>query len=118
VPTGSRPRRWLNRVHGPAVSPTDPGPGEGGRTARARPKGLDPALRIVARTSSFAFKGRALSARQIAAQLGVAWLVEGCVRRFGDRIRIVVELVNGSNGFTVWTRNLDASGLYPEALDE
>ena len=65
--------------------------------------GRDPALRIVARTSSFAFKGRAVSAEQIAAQLGVARLIEGSVRRSGDQLRIVVQLVNGTNGFRLWS---------------
>jgi TolB-like protein/Flp pilus assembly protein TadD len=67
--------------------------------------GRDAALRIVARTSSFAFKGRALSAQQIAAQLGVARLVEGSVRRSGDQLRIDVQLVNGFNGFNLWSRD-------------
>lgn len=65
--------------------------------------GRDPALRIVARTSSFGFKGRAMPAQQIAAQLGVARLVEGSVRRSGDQLRIVVQLVNGANGFRLWS---------------
>jgi TolB-like protein/Flp pilus assembly protein TadD len=67
--------------------------------------GRDPALRIVARTSSFAFKGRSVSVQQIAAQLGVAQLVEGSVRRSGDQLRIVVQLVNGASGFRVWSRD-------------
>ncbi|MEA2727603.1 MAG: adenylate cyclase, partial [Acetobacteraceae bacterium] len=65
--------------------------------------GRDPALRIVARTSSFAFKGRAVSAQQIATQLGVARLIEGSVRRSGEQLRIVVQLVNGANGFRLWS---------------
>lgn len=65
--------------------------------------GRDPGLRIVARTSSFAFKGRAVSAQQIATQLGVARLIEGSVRRSGDQLRIVVQLVNGANGFQLWS---------------
>jgi len=67
--------------------------------------GRDPALRIVARTSSFAFKGRSVSVQQIAAQLGVAQLVEGSVRHSGDQLRIVVQLVNGATGFKVWSRD-------------
>jgi len=67
--------------------------------------GRDPALHIVARTSSFAFKGRALSAQQIASQLGVAKLVEGSLRRSGDQIKIDVQLVNGLNGFRLWSRD-------------
>lgn len=66
--------------------------------------GRDPTLRIVARTSSFAYKGRAISVQDIAAQLGVAKLVEGSVRRSGDQLRIVVQLVNGANGFRLWSR--------------
>ena len=65
--------------------------------------GRDPALRIVARTSSFAFKGRAVSVQQIAAQLGVGRLIEGSVRRSGNQLRIVVQLVNGANGFRLWS---------------
>jgi serine/threonine-protein kinase len=67
--------------------------------------GRDPTLHIVARTSSFAFKGRAVTAQQIAAQLGVAKLVEGSVRRSGDQLRIDVQLVNGANGFRLWSRD-------------
>ncbi len=67
--------------------------------------GRDPTLHIVARTSSFAFKGLALTAQQIASRLGVAKLVEGSVRRSGDRLKIDVELVNGFNGFRLWSHD-------------
>ncbi len=51
-------------------------------------------LRVVARTSSFAFKGREVQAREIGAQLGVACLLEGSVRAVGGQVRITAQLID------------------------
>lgn len=66
-----------------------------------------PGLRVVARTSSFAFKGRAVSAAEIARELNVAHLLEGSVRKAGNRIRIAVQLIRASDSTHVWTRSFD-----------
>jgi serine/threonine protein kinase/tetratricopeptide (TPR) repeat protein len=64
-------------------------------------------LRVVARTSSFAFKGRAQDAREIGAQLDVASLLEGSVRRSGDRLRITAQLINVADGSHLWSERYD-----------
>ncbi len=64
-------------------------------------------LRVVARTSSFAFKGRAEDVREIGAQLDVATLLEGSVRRSGDRLRITAQLINVADGSHLWSERYD-----------
>ena len=59
------------------------------------------------RTSSFAYKGHDGDIRQIAQELGVAAIVEGCVRNSSDTIRITVQLVDAETGFTRWSENYD-----------
>jgi len=66
-----------------------------------------PELRVAARTSSFAFKGSAQDAREVARRLGVTSLVEGSVRSAGDRLRVTVQLVDASHGYQVWTGRYD-----------
>jgi TolB-like protein/Tfp pilus assembly protein PilF len=62
-----------------------------------------PGLRVASRTSAFTFKGRVVDARQIGMQLGVKVLVEGSVRKVGDRIRLTAQLVNVSDGYHLWS---------------
>jgi len=64
-------------------------------------------LKVAARTSSFAFKGKDTGIREIGATLGVAHVLEGSVRRAGDRIRITAQLVRTHDGFHVWSENYD-----------
>jgi len=64
-------------------------------------------LRVAARTSSFAFKGTSLDVRTVADSLGVAAVLEGSVRREGDRARITVQLVDSERGFQLWSRDYD-----------
>ena len=66
-----------------------------------------PGLRVPARTSSFAYKGRQVDVRQIARDLGVDALLEGSVRSAGDRIRLTVQLVDGRSGYHIWSQNYD-----------
>jgi TolB-like protein len=66
-----------------------------------------PGLRVVARTSAFAFKGKDLDARQIAERLGVTALVEGSVRKIGDRIRLVAQLIDAADGCHLWSETYD-----------
>ena len=68
-------------------------------------------LRVVSRSSSFAFKGKQGDVRQIAKQLGVDHLLEGSVRQTGKRLRITTRLVDGSNGYQVWSETYDREVL-------
>jgi len=67
----------------------------------------DRTLRVAARSSSFAFKGRSTDLRTIADQLNVRTLLEGTVRRVGNRVRIATQLVNASDGFQMWSQRFD-----------
>ncbi|MDQ6770325.1 MAG: protein kinase [Gemmatimonadota bacterium] len=62
-----------------------------------------PRLRIASRTSSYAFRGKAIPAQQIARTLNVGGLVEGTVRRAGNRLRITAQLTDAKTGLVVWT---------------
>lgn len=70
-----------------------------------------PNLIVIARNSSFVYKGRAVDVRQVDKELGVGHVLEGSVRKSGDRLRITAQLVNSQNGDHVWAerydRNLD-----------
>ena len=66
-----------------------------------------PGLRVTARTSSFAFTSRGQDVRAIGARLGVAWLIEGSIRRDRDRLRISVQLVSSRDGFHAWSQRFD-----------
>jgi serine/threonine-protein kinase len=69
--------------------------------------GKVPELRVVARTSSFAFKGSTDDARTIAQKLRVNSLLEGTLRRSGDRLRITTQLVDATTGFQLWSERFD-----------
>jgi serine/threonine protein kinase/tetratricopeptide (TPR) repeat protein len=69
--------------------------------------GKVPELRVVARTSSFAFKGSTDDARTIAEKLRVQSLLEGTLRRSGDRLRITTQLVDATTGFQLWSERFD-----------
>jgi TolB-like protein/Tfp pilus assembly protein PilF/DNA-binding winged helix-turn-helix (wHTH) protein len=62
-----------------------------------------PGLRVAARTSAFAFKGKDLDVRRIGRELGVRYVLEGSVRREGDRVRVTAQLIDAKTGFHVWT---------------
>jgi serine/threonine-protein kinase len=64
-------------------------------------------LRVAARTSSFAFKGRQEDVRAIAEQLGVATVLDGSVRRMGSRVRVSAQLIDASTGFQLWSDQYD-----------
>lgn len=63
----------------------------------------NPGLKVTGRTSSFAFKGKQEDLRGIGQKLGVATLLEGSVRKSGNRVRITAQLVNTTDGFHLWT---------------
>ncbi|MDX1421884.1 MAG: adenylate/guanylate cyclase domain-containing protein [Kiloniellales bacterium] len=62
---------------------------------------------VIARNSSFAFKGQSLDARQIGAKLGVRYVVEGSVRRAGKRVRITAQLIDASEDKHIWAQRYD-----------
>ena len=66
-----------------------------------------PELLVTARTSAFHFKGKDIPIPEIAAQLGVAHVVEGSVRRDGDRRRVTAQLIHAADGFHLWSENYD-----------
>jgi serine/threonine-protein kinase len=66
-----------------------------------------PGLKVIARTSAFAFKAQQLPIGRIAAALGVNTILEGSVRRAGNRIRVTAQLVDVSNGFHLWSERYD-----------
>jgi adenylate cyclase len=68
-----------------------------------------PDLLVTARTSAFVFKGMDVPIPEIAAQLGVANVVEGSVRRSGDRLRVTAQLIRASDGFHLWSETYDRS---------
>jgi len=66
-------------------------------------------LKVIARTSAFAFKGKNVDVREIARALGVAHVLEGSVRKAVNRIRIAVQLILASAGTQVWSERFDAT---------
>ncbi len=64
-------------------------------------------LKVTARTSSFAFKGRNEDIKQIGAQLGAKTILEGSVRKAGNKVRITAQLVNVSDGYHIWSDTYD-----------
>src|SRR5437899_4798069 len=64
-------------------------------------------LKVIGRSSSFRFKDRKEEPRTIGEKLGVSTLLDGTVRKQGDRVRIVAELVNAADGIQLWTRTFD-----------
>jgi non-specific serine/threonine protein kinase len=64
-------------------------------------------LRVLSRTSSFAFKGRSEDVREIARALDVSVVLEGSLRRSGNRIRVATQLVNASDGYHLWSERFD-----------
>jgi TolB-like protein len=65
-------------------------------------------LFVIARNSSFTYKGRAVDVKQVGRELGVRYVLEGSVRRAGGRVRIAGQLVETSTGSHVWTDKFDA----------
>jgi serine/threonine-protein kinase len=64
-------------------------------------------LKVIGRSSSFRFKERKEEPKTIGEKLGVSTLLDGTVRKQGDRVRIVAELVNATDGIQLWTRTFD-----------
>jgi TolB-like protein/Tfp pilus assembly protein PilF len=66
-----------------------------------------PGLKVIARTSAFAFRGKEQDIRRIAETLGVSMVLEGSVRRSGSRIRVTAQLINAADGSHLWSERYD-----------
>src|SRR6476646_2788556 len=66
-----------------------------------------PELKVIGRSSSFFFKGKSSDSAAIGQKLGVANLIEGSVRKQGDRVRIVAELISAADGRSLWSETYD-----------
>lgn len=64
-------------------------------------------LFVIARNSSFAFKGQAVDVKEIAEKLGVNHILEGSVRKMGDRLRINAQLIDAASGGPIWAQRYD-----------
>ncbi|HET9361510.1 MAG TPA: winged helix-turn-helix domain-containing protein, partial [Vicinamibacterales bacterium] len=74
--------------------------------------GRVPDVRVASYTSSVRFKGKSVDPQSIGRELMVSWLLEGSVRKSGDTVRIAVQLVRASDGFSAW------SGRFDRRLDD
>jgi len=66
-----------------------------------------PGLRVIARTSSFSFRGKDVDAREIGNRLNVEHILQGSVRKAGNRIRVTAQLVTASDGYHLWSQRFD-----------
>ncbi|MDI1266199.1 MAG: adenylate/guanylate cyclase domain-containing protein [bacterium] len=64
-------------------------------------------LRVIARNSTFVYKGRPVDVREAAKQLGVRYILEGSVRRSGNRIRVTAQLIDAQDGAHLWAERYD-----------
>src|SRR5205823_7447284 len=68
-----------------------------------------PWLSVIARNSAFAYKGKAVDVRQVARELGVRYVLEGSVRKAGNRVRITGQLIDAGTGAHLWADRFDGS---------
>jgi adenylate cyclase len=66
-------------------------------------------LFVIARNSTFTYKGKAIDVRQVSRELGVRYVLEGSVRKAADRLRIVAQLIDATTGSHIWTERYDGS---------
>src|SRR5262252_7234343 len=66
-------------------------------------------LFVIARNSSFTYKGRAVDVKQVARELGVRYVLEGSVRKAGNRVRITGQLIDTASGAHIWADRLDGA---------
>ena len=64
-------------------------------------------LQVIARNSTFAFRGQATDTRQLGQRLGAGYIVEGSARRAGDQLRVVAQLIDTRSGAHLWSRSYD-----------
>jgi len=77
-----------------------------------------PELLVTARTSAFSFKGQDVPVQEIAEKLGVRHIVEGSVRRSGERLRVTAQLIRAEDGFHLWSENYDSTSVDTIAVQE
>ncbi len=64
-------------------------------------------MRVISRTSAFAFQGKDLDVTEIGRRLRVGTALEGSVRKSGDRVRVTAQLVNADDGYQLWSKRFD-----------
>jgi adenylate cyclase len=62
---------------------------------------------VIARNSSFAYKGKSVDVKQVSEELGVRYVIEGSVRKAGDRVRVTAQLIDATSGHHVWAERYD-----------
>jgi adenylate cyclase len=77
-----------------------------------------PALRVIARTSAAAYKGKAIDVRQIGRELGAQYVLEGSVQKGAERVRIVAQLIDAATGDHVWADRHDGEAVDALALQD
>ena len=77
-----------------------------------------PGLKVIARTSAFAFRGKEQDIRKIAEALGVRTILEGSVRRAGNRIRVTAQLISAEDGSHLWSERYDREMADVFALED
>lgn len=73
---------------------------------------------VISRNTSFALRGKAIDARAVARDLGVHYVLEGNVRKSGNRVRVNAELIDGSSGAQVWAERFDVAAEDTYALQD
>ncbi len=68
-----------------------------------------PGLFVIARNSSYAYRGKSVDVKQVALELGVRYVLEGSVRKAGSRVRIAGQLINSSTGAHIWADRFDGA---------
>lgn len=66
-------------------------------------------LFVIARNSSFTYRGRVVDAKQVGRELGVRYVLEGSVRKSGNRVRVATQMVDASTGMHIWAERYDRS---------
>src|SRR5271163_4022725 len=66
-------------------------------------------LFVIARNSSFTYKGQAIDVKQVGRELGVRYILEGAVRKAGQRVRITAQLIDATTGAHLWADGFDGS---------
>jgi len=66
-----------------------------------------PYMFVIAKESSFSYKGKAVEVRRVSEELGVQYVLEGSVQRSGDRIRITAQLIDAISGHHLWSERYD-----------
>jgi adenylate cyclase len=68
-----------------------------------------PQIFVIARNSSFTYKGRAVDVKQVGRELGVRYVLEGSVRKAGNRVRITAQLIDAANGVHLWADRFEGA---------